>query len=263
MVETDFVEGQLSSASPVVVDVRKPQHFLRAHLPGAVNLPEFFLKGPQGAPEPAQFSILLGKLGIARESHVIAYDDGASPAAARLFWVLSHFGHGAVSVLNGGIGKWLAEHRPVSAELSSRAPVTYDDISRDNSVLATMADVLELAGEPTGVIVDTRDPAEYRGWQVSTARNGHIPGAINIDWLENLERGEDGAVRLRTNRELSSLYSSRGVTPDKQIVVHCQSGSRACETFLVLKALGYRRVALYSRGWSEWGNQTHTPIEEE
>ena len=68
--------------------------------------------------------------------------------------------------------------------------------------------------------------------------------------------------RLRSDDELRDLYQTSGVTPDKDVILHCETGNRASETFLVLKKLGYPRVALYTAGWQEWGNRDDTPVEE-
>ena len=111
------------------------------------------------------------------------------------------------------------------------------------------------------VILDVRTPSEYLGLRRTAGRNGHVPGAVNIDWQDNLSAGNDDIPRLLDDRELHLMYESAGVTPDKLVLVHCQTGVRSSETFMVLKELGYPRVANYVAGWQEWGNRTDTPVE--
>jgi thiosulfate/3-mercaptopyruvate sulfurtransferase len=237
--------------------------FLQGHVPGAVNLPAFFLKGPQGPPETSLFVATLGKLGIGPDTHVIAYDDGASPAAARLYWVLSYLGHPAISIMDGGFRKWQVEGRPVDVGPGKRAEAHYEVRAVATSELASLEDVARSVDNDEAVIVDTRGPSEFGGWQMTAARNGHIPGAVNVEWSQNLERTDDGVYKLRSDQALRALYAEQGVTPDKRVIVHCQSGDRASLTYVVLKKLGYPRVAHYARGWSEWGNRSDTSVAEE
>jgi thiosulfate/3-mercaptopyruvate sulfurtransferase len=245
----------------VLVDVRQPRLYQRGHIPGAVNLPEFFLSGLNGSSQVTQFAELLAKMGISPDVHVVAYDDGGSPSAARLFWMLSSVGHESISVVNGGMGKWEAEGRPLELVAVRREPTNYDVFSSDRFAVATMSEVEQALGDSGTAIVDTRGSAEYEGRQMSAERNGHIPGAVHIEWSENLSLGDNGVPQLRVDRELRILYETNGVTPDKRVIVYCQSGNRACESYLALKTLGYDRVAVYAPGWSEWGNQPDTPID--
>lgn len=262
VVTAAWLARHLDDDDVVVVDVRSPHFYTQAHLPGAVNLPVFFLAGPGGGPPmAAAVTPRLGALGISRDMHVVAYDDGASASAARLFWVLRHLGHAQVSILDGGITNWRHEGRdwdysPVDNQTTHYAPGPID-----GSVVASLDDVRGLLAESSGTIVDVRSPGEYLGVQTSAARNGHIPGAINIDWTNNLQASQDGIPLLRSDEELRQMYQEAAVTPDKHVVVYCQSGSRATETFLVLQKLGYSSVAIYVPGWHEWGNRDDTPVD--
>jgi thiosulfate/3-mercaptopyruvate sulfurtransferase len=106
------------------------------------------------------------------------------------------------------------------------------------------------------VVVDTRTPAEYAGKDVRARRGGHIPGAINIEWEQNLR--PDGT--FRSADELRAMYAAQAVTPDKTVVTYCQTHHRAAHTYFVLRLLGYPRLVGYDRSWSEWGNRDDLPI---
>lgn len=257
VVSGDWLAGHLDDEDLVLVDVRPPQFYQQAHLPGAVNLPVFFLGGP---PEPAALAQRLGALGIARDSSVVAYDDGASPSAAKLFWVLRYLGHGSASILDGGITKWRHDGRDWDYSPVQPQPVEYVVRATNPAVAVTLDGVKNRLDEPSTAIVDVRSPGEYLGVQTTAARNGHIPGAINIDWTNNLQPLQDGIAVLRADEELRGLYEEAGVTPDKDIVVYCQSGGRASQTYLALHKLGYPSVTIYVPGWQEWGNRDDTPI---
>jgi thiosulfate/3-mercaptopyruvate sulfurtransferase len=109
------------------------------------------------------------------------------------------------------------------------------------------------------VILDVRTAAEFSGADKRAQRAGHIPGAVNVDWSQALVGGGD--LRLRPADQLHTLYAAAGVTPDKEVILHCQSHQRSAHSYVVLKSLGYPRLRGYPGSWSEWGNTTDTPVE--
>jgi thiosulfate/3-mercaptopyruvate sulfurtransferase len=263
-VRTDWLAEHLLDSNLSLVDVRPPFFYGQAHLPTAVNLPEYLLSSATGGPPAAEtLAPQLGEIGISRNTHVVAYDTGDSPAAARLYWVLIYYRHRAVSILDGGITKWRREGRDWEYTPAEPAPEVYETPEPDLTVLTSADEVLASIGSPDVVIVDVRSPAEYLGAQMTARRNGHIPGAINVDWSNNLDQVEGGVFQLKPEDDLRALYESAGVTPDKRIIVHCQSAHRASKSFAVLRNLGYADLAIYSPGWTEWGNRQDTPVEPE
>jgi thiosulfate/3-mercaptopyruvate sulfurtransferase len=129
----------------------------------------------------------------------------------------------------------------------------------DTSLAVSTEDLLESLDDHELMVLDVRASAEYEGFQMTAARNGHIPNAVNIEWSESLEAGENG-IQLRPRTDLEHTFMGAGVTPDRRIVVYCQSGHRASHSFLTLKHLGYPSVAQYAAGWQEWGNRPDTPV---
>jgi thiosulfate/3-mercaptopyruvate sulfurtransferase len=260
-VDSVWVMEHLDDPMVAVIDVRPPAFYAQEHLPGAGNLPGFFLSGPGGLPPPMEtLAPRLEALGISRETHVVAYDDGASPAAARLYWVLTYYRHPSVSILDGGITRWRHEGRDVVYTPEVSEPAAYERLAADESVLARIEDVRSVLNDPRYDILDVRSPREYLGLQTTAARDGHIPGAMNVDWVNNLEQ-RDGTPGLRSRAELQAIYQDAGALTNHAVVVYCQSGQRAAHTFAVLRALGFDNVALYAPGWQEWGNLKDTPVE--
>jgi thiosulfate/3-mercaptopyruvate sulfurtransferase len=260
-VDTDWLSERLDSGL-ATVDVRPPQFYTQEHIPGAVNLPIFFLSSPSGGPpESEALARRLGSLGITRDTHVVAYDDGSSPAAAVLFRLLNYFQHPKASVLDGGITKWRREGRDVEYQPVRPDPATYDIGAPNPAAAADVDRVLGALGKDDTAILDVRSPAEYLGLQRTAHRDGHIPGAVNIEWSNNLELTAEMINELRPDSELRELYEGMGVTPDKSVIVYCQTGARASATYAVLKTLGYERVATFVPGWQEWGNLPDTPVE--
>jgi thiosulfate/3-mercaptopyruvate sulfurtransferase len=256
-VSSEWLADHLTDSTIAVVDARPPFFYAQGHLQGAVSLPLLLLAAGDRSPE--SISKRLGAAGIVPQSHLVIYDDEASPTATHAAWLVSSIGHPAVSVLDGGITKWASEDREVDYAPTVVAPASYTPVQPFAAPEASFDDVLAAIGDPNTVIVDVRGPSEFLGVQATARRNGHIPGALNIEWSNNLE-ANDGIPRLRGRDELRTLYTSAGVTPDKQVIVYCQSGNRSTFTWMALKELGYGDVLNYASGWQEWGNRSDSLV---
>lgn len=209
---------------------------------------------------PEQFASLMRRLGIAPGTTVVWYGDRHNSYAIRGLWTMDYYRHAApVYLLDGGRERWLAEGRPTRSGEEHTAPAAYPvpaAVNTENH--ATWWQVRDAIGSPGKVILDVREPAEYDGTNVRAARGGHIPGAVNIEWTT----ATAGDNVLKPIEELRAMYAARGVTPDKEVIAHCQLGMRAAHTWFVLKhVLGYPSVRNYDGSWAEWGNRDDLPVE--
>ena len=155
----------------------------------------------------------------------------------------------------GGLLSWLADGLPVSTEVPASAggPVSltlHDEPTATREYLQSRIGAADLA------IWDARAPQEYSGEKVLAAKAGHIPGAINFEWTA----GMDQARNLRIRKDMPQILEQLGITPDKEVITHCQTHHRSGFTYLVAKALGYPRVKGYAGSWGEWGNHPDTPV---
>jgi thiosulfate/3-mercaptopyruvate sulfurtransferase len=125
-------------------------------------------------------------------------------------------------------------------------------------LLATGKDVLGKLHNPASVIVDTRSDGEYTGQIVRSKRGGAIPGAVHLEWTNNL----DANGFFKSAEELKAMYAERNITPEKEVIPHCQGAYRSAHTYLALRLIGYPNVRNYLGSWGEWGNQEGFPIEE-
>ncbi len=132
----------------------------------------------------------------------------------------------------------------------------------DLSKLATREYVKDCLGMANVALIDCRSPREYTGEIASreVMRAGCIPGAIGIDWVNNLTT-RDGFKVLKSADELLSMYEKAGVTRDKEIIAYCRTGMRSSNTYFVLRLLGYPRVRNYDGSMIEWGNIPEMPLE--
>lgn len=262
IIQPDDLEPLLTHPQIRVVDCCQPSLYQQVHIPGAVHVsPAELVCGIPPAtgklPDVAHLRALMGRIGLHPDLHVVVYDDEGGGWAGRLIWTLDVVGHRHYSYLDGGIHSWHNEGHPLEHEPAVVAP-TEPEFQLDLSVNASLADVLASLGDPGTVVWDARSADEYHGVRQTARRNGHIPGAINLDWLHTMDR--DNHLRLLPMTQLQSLLDQRGITRDKQVITHCQTHHRSGLTYLIGKALGYH-IRAYDGSWSEWGNHPDTPIE--
>ncbi len=251
----------------VVVDVRQPPLYLLGHIDGSHSVPRssFLQKRNQVkslVPTAAAIRELLSGLGVTPDSTVVAYAEDDNPYAARFVWTLRYHGHKNSFVLDGGYDKWAAEERRTSILPTASAQPTRYDLSADADYLQARAeaDYIFTRLENPGVLVwDTRRDAEYKGTEVRADRGGHIPGAVHLNWTE-LQKEVNGVKVLKSSEEIVTLLKEYGLTSDKEIVAHCQTGIRSSYATLVLLGLGYEAVKNYDGSWIEWANNPTLPI---
>jgi thiosulfate/3-mercaptopyruvate sulfurtransferase len=235
------------------------------HIPGAVHVDlERDLSAPVAAatgrhplPAPEEFAATLSRLGIGNDTRVVCYDAGPGAYAARLWWMLRWVGHDAVAVLDGGFAAWTAEGRPVETSAPERhVPARFLARPRPERVV----DAAEVAGalRRGETLVDVRGAERFAGKvEPLDAVAGHVPGAVNLPFLENL----DASGRFRAPAQLAELWRSRtGAVAGRAPICMCGSGVTACQGLLALEAAGIPGGRLYAGSWSEWIRDPARPV---
>lgn len=243
-----------------LVDLCSVDAYRAGHLPSAAHLPTAQLisgeKPAVGAlPPPAQLAAALSAIGLTPDTHLVCYDDEGGPWAGRLAWTLDVIGHRHYSVLNGGKTAWRADGLPLTTDIPviARSTVT---VHYDSRFFATADELRQRTQDPNLLVWDARSRDEYTGVKAFSARGGHIPGAQHGEWTTLL----DPARGLRLRTDLAQYLQQQGITPDRDIVTHCQTHRRSGLTYLAAKSLGYPRVRAYAGSWAEWGNRTDLPV---
>ncbi|PRY72765.1 sulfurtransferase [Halomonas ventosae] len=269
IIEPDQLAEHLDEPSLLVIDVPlRAESYAEGHVPGAVFLDHRLLMHgedpagnsvPNEVPTVEALSRLFSSLGLTRDTHVVAYDDEGGGWAGRLLWTLELIGHTRYSYLNGGIHAWREAGRPVSTEPSAPRPSDYEAEILHPEVAIDRLELQERLGEKGFAVWDARSRAEYDGEKGNNTRLGHIPGAVNMEWTDAMDR--EHGLRIRDYAELVTELEALGLTPDMEVVTHCQSHHRSGFTWLVGKALGFEKIRGYAGSWKEWGNRDDTPVE--
>ena len=207
--------------------------------------------GRHPLPTFAKFAEALSKLGISPQDHVIIYDDkNGSNAAARFWWMLKAAGHEKVQVLNGGLQSALKIGFPTSAEIGNFQPAEHYPVSEWKLAIADIEEVEKARNNDQNIVIDVRDKNRFDGLtEPLDLIAGHIPGAINVPFSENLD--ENGFYKAP--EILAKKYSEIIADKDPEnIIVHCGSGVTACHTLLAMDYAGIKIPKLYAGSWSEW-----------
>jgi thiosulfate/3-mercaptopyruvate sulfurtransferase len=255
------LQRHLDDPKLVLVDLRPPEAYANGHIPGARSFDIFGISLVDTRPQALDAFLwiiehLIQAKGINTDSTVAIYDDIAGMRSARLFWFLELFGHADVHVLNGGFNAWTAAGLPSTRDAVIPKTGNFKKSLR-RELLATAEDVLSRLGDKDTVLVDTRSDGEYSGELVRAARGGRIPGAIHLEWTQNL----DDKGFFKTADDLKAMYAAHNILPTREAIPYCQGAYRAAHTYLALRLIGYPRVRNYLGSWGEWGNRMDLPLE--
>lgn len=256
LVSTEWLNGNLKNPEVVVLHVANARtQYDQAHIPGArLVLMSDILTTRDGnsdeLPAPEALRAVFERLGVSNTSRVILYGD--TLAATRAFFTLDYLGHARAALLDGGLEKWRAEGRPLTAEAPSVKPGVFNVKPRPEIVVTfdQMRKLSEAAQQPgSGVfVIDSRSAV--------AAAKGRIPGAKHVYWAD-AQRGS-GDPTLKAAAELAVLY---GFKAPKTVVTYCIGGVQATHGYFVLRYLGYDDVRVYDGSFSEWSRHPEVLVQ--
>ncbi len=269
LISVDDLRARLGADDLCVIDARFSladteagrRAYAESHLPGAVYLHlDEDLSGPLARhggrhplPSPEAAAATFGRAGVGVDTHVVAYDDGDGMVAGRVWWLLRWLGVDRVQVLDGGLAAWRAAGGPETTDVPTPTVRSFDPEPRSDMVV-DHAWLLEHLADPDVVVIDARAPERYRGEvEPIDPRAGHVPGARNLPFADNLEGGrfkDDDALRERF------AHVARAPT----LVVYCGSGVSAAHDILALELAGVTGAKLYAGSWSDWVSHADAPV---
>ena len=269
VVSPEWLAARLDDEDVVVVDVRDAWEFDGiGHVPGAVNVPfdEFRSEaGDEGMlPGADAWRELMSAAGVDADDALVAYDDTNGVFAARFLVTALAYGHRDLHLLDGDYSAWAREH-PTTTEATERPRTDYEvrepvrdpfvDYGTVRELVAAASDGDDAGREDDGpdgpdvdagddrdvVVLDTREKREWA--------EGHLPGAVQLDWREFVDEGTRG---LRPDDELAAVLAEHGVTPGTRVLLYCNTARRISHTFVVLTHLGYDHVSFYEGSLADW-----------
>ena len=252
-----------------IIDVSKADQYQEHSIISAQNIPraEFTKKNELYGgliASKTELETVLGNFGFQASDKIVIYDHKGGSDAGKLWWILTDYGHSDVRLLNGGFNAWAEKNYPLNIEEIDHEVSSYQFPAAGVSKIRRieLEEIKNSLNQSNTVIIDTRSFDEYEGniQKEGAFKKGRIPGSIHIDWAENIDY--HGNKLMLGADELLSIYESKGVTKDKNVIVYCHSGSRSSLTAIVLsELLGYENVSNYDGSWIEWSYHNELPIE--
>jgi thiosulfate/3-mercaptopyruvate sulfurtransferase len=266
LVQTDWLAAHFKDPNVVIIHVGPSRAAYDAgHIPGARFLPVSDIAVPRNGvpnqlPAAEALKAAFERVGVSNKSQVVLYSDMLGLFAARAYFALDYLGQGNhAALLDGGLEKWKAEHR----EISTAAPAIQAGrltVQAQPQLIADLSAMRQIVADKKAALIDARPPDEYSGAKPGDGvpRGGHIPGAKNVFWIDNLA-SKDNPV-LKPLPEMQAKYEAAGVKRGQRVVVYCRTGIQASHDYFTLKLLGYSPV-LYDGSFFEWSNAPGTAVE--
>ena len=268
IINVEVLNQSLDDATWILIDCRYDlsdsnagyRSYLEGHIPRAVYADlKHDLSGPpvtdhgrHPMPAPERLNDLFSSLGISPEHQIVVYDGAFGSVAARLWWLLRYMGHIGVCVLEGGWQAWTSAGNAIEKIERSNTRTLFQGYPHRDWLI----NIEEVTSAHR--LVDAREPVRFRGeHEPLDPKAGHIPGAINHYWKNNL--GADGMFlpRFRLKQLFLELYAD--VAPE-EVVFYCGSGVTACHNILATVHAGLPIPRLYAGSWSEWCSDGVRPI---
>jgi thiosulfate/3-mercaptopyruvate sulfurtransferase len=239
--------------------------YREGHIPGAVffdldAVSHQLSPLPHMLPPARDFAAHMARRGLHDSDTLVIYDrSGVNLSAARVWWTFRTFGHEEVAVLDGGMGKWRAEQRPIESGTVTLPPGNFT-ARLDARAVRDLAAVRANIANRSEQLVDVRSRGRFAGVEPEPRpglRAGHIPGSISLPYTELVN--PDGT--LLPAETLRRRVTEAGVEVGRPVIATCGSGTSACALVLALHSIGHTDTAVYDGAWSEWGARADTPVE--
>jgi len=267
MVSTDWLHKNLNNKKIVIVDMSGEEtQYQRFHIPGAIHLNYGYIVKKRKKDKVSirvgdrHFYKVLGYFGIKRDDHVVIYDDMGGLHAGRLYWQLQQIGHPEISVVDGGLVKWILEGKKVENTINERRSAVYLAVGKKVNNEISLSEINSLVKSGKGTLLDVRTKEEYIG-HPKYKRSGHIPGAKLWTWDESINPQK--GFTLKSSTDLQASLTKLGVkNKSDEIVLYCRTGHRASQSYLTLRQLGYKNIRLYDGSMSEYTKDLSSPVKQ-
>lgn len=248
----DFAAELKANKNMVVVDVNTPDVYAKQHIQGAINIPlkELYKPGAvEGQVKPAEeLAAYLGKKGVSNTHKIVLVDEGSNKYNSRVWWILKSLGAADVSILHFNMEQFAAARIPLTATPASGKATTF--AVAESTFKACSADDVKSRTEGA-VLLDAREKDEFAGADAAKKSKGHIPGAVWMNFKEVLT--PTGAYKSKD--EIVAAAAKFGATPEKTVIVYCNSGVKASVLYVAMKEIaGFQNVLYYAGSYADWAS---------
>jgi thiosulfate/3-mercaptopyruvate sulfurtransferase len=288
LISVQELKALQASGAPLMVfdcsyDLMNPaageEQYRKAHIPGAVYAdldtalsdqgiidpdgthhphPDAASGGRHPLPSREKFAMWLSSVGFTNEMQAVVYDRNGANYCGRLWWMLKWAGHEAVAVLDGGLQAWQADGGTVTDRAEPSHFQSHFRLGRELRSLVTTRDVQSRLGQPSQTLIDARGTPRFKGEvEPLDPVAGHIPGALNRPFAQNLEADGRFKPAGRLKAEFEQLLEGRDPA---SVVHHCGSGVSAVPNLIAMELAGLGPTALYAGSWSEWCSDPKRPV---
>ena len=268
LITADQLAADLGKPGLFILDVRGQNEYNQGHIPGSLRLDVESLRGNvQGLPSvlwptkllAAQFSLM----GLTSGDLVVLVNAGRPRDCTLAAMALERLGHPRYALLDASVAKWAAQGRPMDQVLPSPVAADYPAVEGADDFTVGYQEVLAAVNDGHTVILDVRPADYFKGLKSDEARAGHIPGAVNRSYADDLVKAGDEEY-LKPAAELAAAYAKIIPTLDTPVIIHCRTGHQASQTYFVMRRLlGYTNVKWYDAGWTEWATRPELPVTRE
>lgn len=271
------VYDQLLDPRLLIIDVRPADQYAQGHIPGAISIPgddwrtpsvkpgegdsQYIFRTADNEVDIARYEDLLSRHGVRNDHRIVIYGNHGGKATGSIpAMILDILGHDDVAFLDGvGVQQWLDYGLSLSRDTETLPHSRYTATDARPARVWNLDDVLANLDNADVVFHDTRSIDEYEGRNLrSNAYGGRIPGARLLDYASFFNGDRKCCVDPERAKQ---LLEQAGITPDKTVVLYCQTSTRVSLPYLVMKDLGYPNVVVYDASWHEYGNRDDVPIE--
>jgi thiosulfate/3-mercaptopyruvate sulfurtransferase len=254
----DFAAELKANKSMVVIDANTADVYAKQHIQGAISIPlkELYKTGAvEGQVKPAEeLAAYLGKKGVSNANKIVVYDEGSNRYNTRIWWILKSAGMADVSILHFNMDQFAAAKIPLTATPASGKATTFT--VAESTYKTCSADDVKNRAEGT-VLLDGREKEEFEGVDAAKKSKGHLPGAVWMNFKEVLT--STGAYKSKD--EIITAAAKFGATPEKPIVVYCNSGVKASVLYVAMKEIaGFQNVQYYAGSYADWTSNPENPI---
>ena len=265
LVEPAWLAENLGDKTVRVLDVRVQPQYNTGHIAGSVCVSPEHFRGVVGGVSamllpPDMLARQMSLMGLQPTDTVVIVPDDKIHDATLVSMAFARLGHARCGILHGGFSRWAAEKHPVTTALPEIARSEYP-VPPADTFTVNYRQVLDHVNQKDAVIIDVRPAEFYSGKKVEEARGGHIHGAVNRPFTEDVTK-VGPIVVFKPVADLAKAYAEVIPSKDATVIVHCRTGHQASQACFVLRnLLGYRKVLWYDGGWSEWAARLELPIE--